>query len=90
MPLEPPLLPVAPFSLPIEGRLLAHRRLLVEILRTLPDDRRQHMLEWIHDRTLYQQVQQVPGALPGDGIDLELARADEFQVLNRMVQPRVA
>lgn len=90
MSLQTPLLPVAPFGLPIEGRLLAHRRLLVEILRILPSDRHQHIVDWIDDRTLYQHVAQDPGTLPGDGVDLELARADEFQVLKRLMQPRVA
>jgi hypothetical protein len=90
MSIQTPLLPVAPFGLPLEGRLLAHRRLLVEILRILPNDRHQHIVDWIDDRTLYQHVAQEPGALPGEGIDLELARADEFQILKGLVCPRVA
>ncbi len=90
MSVETPLLPVAPFVLPLEGRLLAHRRLLVEILRILPDDRHKHLVDWIDDRTRYQHVGQAPGSLPGDGVDLELARADEFQVLKRLVPLRVA
>ena len=90
MSVETPLLPVAPFVLPLEGRLLAHRRLLVEILRILPDGRHKHLVDWIDDRTRYQQVGQDPGSEPGDEVDLELARADEFQVLKRLVPPRVA
>ena len=90
MSLQIPLLPVAPFGLPLEGRLLAHRRLLVEVLRILPADRHKHRVDWIDDRTRYQHVGQDPGSIPGDGVDLELARADEFQILKRQVQPRVA
>jgi hypothetical protein len=74
-----------PFSLPLEGRLLAHRRLLVELLRNLPQGRRQEMLDWIDERALYRDGQEDPGAVPGEGIEIELARADEFQVLKRLV-----
>ena len=81
-----PLQPVPPFALPLEGRLLAHRRLLVELLRQLPDDRRKELLDWLDDRSIYQDGQEDPGAVPGEGIELELARADEFQVLKRLVQ----
>lgn len=80
------LSPVPPFSLPLEGRLLAHRRLLVELLRNLPQDRHDRMLDWIDERAIYRDGQEDPGAVPGDGIELELARADEFQVLKRLVQ----
>jgi hypothetical protein len=77
-----PLVP--PFSLPLEGRLLAHRRLLVELLRLLSADRRAELMDWIDERALYQDGQEDPGAVPGDGIEIELARADEFQVLRRL------
>lgn len=77
-----------PFSLPLEGRILAHRRLLVELLRHLPEQRRAEMLDWLDERAIYQDGQEDPGAVPGDGIELELARADEFQVLRRLVRMR--
>lgn len=78
--------PVPPFSLPLEGRLLAHRRILVELLRHLPEERRAEMLEWMDERAIYQDGQEDPGAVPGEGIELELARADEFQVLKRLMR----
>lgn len=78
--------PVPPFSLPLEGRLLAHRRVLVELLRNLPEARRSEMLDWLDERAIYQDGQEDPGAVPGEGIELELARADEFQVLRRQVR----
>lgn len=76
--------PVPPFDLPLEGRLLAHRRLLVELLRALPDDRRDDLMDWLDERSIYRDGQEDPGAVPGEGIELELARADEFQVLKRL------
>ena len=82
--------PVLPFSLPLEGRLLAHRRLLVELLRNLSPARREEMMAWIDDRALYREPSsdREPGGAfaPGDDVEVELARADEFQVLRRMVQ----
>jgi hypothetical protein len=72
-----------PQSLSLEGRLLAHRQLLVELMRHLPDQRRQELLDWIDERTLLHDGQEDPGAVPGEGIGLELARADEFQMLKR-------
>lgn len=81
-----PIKPVPPFSLPLEGRILAHRRLLVELMRSLPDDRRAQLMDWLDDRAIYRDGQEDPGAVPGEGIELELARADEFQMLKRMLE----
>jgi hypothetical protein len=78
--------PVPPFSLPLEGRILAHRRLLVELLRALPEDRRAEMMAFLDDRALFRDGQEDPGAVPGEGVEVELARADEFQVLKRLLR----
>jgi hypothetical protein len=56
----------------------------VELLRLLSADRRAELMDWIDERALYQDGQEDPGAVPGDGIEIELARADEFQVLRRL------
>lgn len=77
--------PVPPFSLPVEGRLLAHRRLLVELLRALPDNRKVEMMEWMDERALYRHRLDAPVIDNGE-IELELARADEFQILKRMTK----
>jgi hypothetical protein len=76
--------PVQPLNLALEGRLLAHRRLLVELVRSLPDARRAELMDWLEDRALYRDGQEDPGAVPGEGIALELARADEFRLLKRL------
>jgi hypothetical protein len=73
---EKPIRSVTPFDLPLEGRLLAHRRLLVELLRSLPLPRQAALMDWLDDRAIYQDGQ--------EGIELELARADEFQLLKRL------
>lgn len=81
-----PRRPVPPFALPLEGRLLAHRRILVELLRDLPQERQAEMLDWLDEGAIYRVGQEDPDAAPGDGIEMELARADEFQVLRRLVR----
>lgn len=60
--------------------------MLVELLRALPDDRRAGMLDWLDENRIYRDGQEDPGAVFGEGIELELARADECQVLMRMVE----
>lgn len=86
MSLHKPLDPVPPLSLPLEGRLSAHRRLLVELLQHLPEPSRKAMQDWIDDRALYRIRDERAGDLPGEGIEFELARADEFQVLKRLLR----
>lgn len=84
MPRETPLIPAPPFHLSLEGRLLAHRRLLVELLKSLPAPRLAELVDWLDERAIYRDGQEDPGAVPGEGIALELAQADEFQVLKRL------
>lgn len=86
--------PAPPFSLPLEGRLLAHRRILVELVRDLPPARRAEMLDWLDEGAIYRVLDVDSGAASGEGpeegpeeeIEQELARADEFQVLRRLVR----
>ena len=81
---QKPRYATTPLNLPLEGRLLAHRRLLVELLRALPKARQAEMMDWLDERALYVDGQEDPGAVPGEGIEFELSRADQFQVLKRL------
>lgn len=76
------------FALSLEGRILAHRSLLVELLRHLPEDRFLHLMDWMEERTQLLDGQEDPGAVPGPGVGLELARADEFRTLKRLVEAK--
>ncbi|WP_164517205.1 hypothetical protein [Tabrizicola piscis] len=40
-----------PISLSLEGRVLAHRSLLIELLQRLPGDRFDELIEWMEERT---------------------------------------
>jgi hypothetical protein len=76
------------FSLSLEGRLLAHRSLLVELMQRLPTDRIDELMEWMEDRTLLHDGQEDPAAVPSAGVELELARADEFRMLSRLAKAK--
>lgn len=73
-----------PVALSLEGRLLAHRRLLVELLRLLPKESRAGVMDWLEERSVYRDGQEDPGAVPGEAVALELARADEFRLLRQL------
>ncbi len=73
-------------ALSLEGRLLAHRRLLAELLRHLPEARRAGLADWLDQQALYQDGQEDPGAVPGEAVALELARADEFRALGALLK----
>jgi hypothetical protein len=73
-------------ALSLEGRLLAHRLLLSELMRLLPDGGRDDLLVWLEDRSDYRDGQEDPGAVPDAGLQLELARADEFRLLKRLLE----
>ncbi len=77
-----------PVSLSLEGRLLAHRSLLIELLQRLPGDRFDELIEWMEERTLLQDGQEDPAAVPSVGVELELARADDFRMLARLAQAK--
>jgi hypothetical protein len=75
-------------ALSLEGRILAHRSLLVELLRHLPEDRVLPLLDWMEERTHLLDGQEDPGAVPSPAAGLELARADEFRMLKRLVETK--
>ena len=66
----------------LEGRLLAHRRLLqlvVGALAGIPGGDR--ILTLIRDRSTLQDGQEDPGAVEDGALGIELAVAEEFRVL---------
>ncbi|WP_378948695.1 hypothetical protein [Paracoccus sp. R86501] len=62
----------------IEGRMLAHRRILSRLIASLPEQDRTQLLDWISNREVMRDGQEDPGAVPAEGSALELAMADEF------------
>jgi len=73
----------------LEGRLLAHRRILALLLGQLPKDQKQALLLWLSDRSILQDGQEDPGAVPAAEHAIGFALADEFRCLQRLIEDGV-
>lgn len=65
----------------LEGRLLAHRRTLAQILAALPHAEWQVLSDWLSERALLRDGQEDPGAVPAEGLALEMSIAEEYREL---------
>ncbi|WP_374645038.1 hypothetical protein [Tabrizicola sp.] len=72
-------------SVALEGRMLAHRRLLVLLLQSLPAPRQAELAEWLADRSIPRDGQEDPGAVPSEAGAIDLALTDEFRLLAEML-----
>lgn len=68
----------------LEGRLLAHRRLLARLMALLPQDQRRGLLDWMDGREVMFDGQEDPGAVPAEGLALSLGMSDEFRIIAEM------
>ncbi|VDC25109.1 hypothetical protein [Pseudogemmobacter humi] len=62
----------------LEGRLIAHRKLLARLLSASPEAVRAEIGTWLTGREMLSDGQEDPGAVPADGLALELALSDEL------------
>ena len=70
----------------LEGRLLAHRRVLAQMLATLPQAEWHRLSDWLSERDLLRDGQEDPGAVPTEGLGLELSMAGEYRELAVLVR----
>lgn len=63
----------------LEARLLAHRRVLAQLVASLPQADRRALTDWIDTRTVMHDGQEDPGAVPVEDAAEELALADEYR-----------
>jgi hypothetical protein len=64
----------------MEGRLLAHRRILQLVLQELADTSAGERIErLLQERSTLQDGQEDPGAVETAGLSIELAAAEEFR-----------
>ena len=63
----------------LEGRLLAHRKLLARLLAGSPGPLRAAIGDWLDGQEILNDGQEDPGAVPGEGLALELALSDELR-----------
>jgi hypothetical protein len=75
----------------LEGRLLAHRRMLQLIVSALAHTPAGERLdELLRERTTMQDGQEDPGAVATDGMGVELALAEEFRRTVEGIPPSIA
>lgn len=73
----------------IEGRIIAHRRLLIQILVGLDGPAREKLLNWVAEREVLHDGQEDPGAVPAESAVLPLSIADEFREISLASQTRI-
>ena len=69
----------------LEGRIIAHRRLLARIVDGLDADQRKELMRWIDDREVLRDGQEDPGAVPTGAETLPLSMAEEYQQIAALV-----
>ncbi|UXU76550.1 MULTISPECIES: hypothetical protein [unclassified Paracoccus (in: a-proteobacteria)] len=72
----------------LEGRVIAHRRILQQLVTLGGADLRQKMLLWLDERAVMQDAEEDPGVLPIEAAALELALADEMRLLHAALAER--
>jgi len=65
----------------LEGRLLAQRRVLARLLAASAEPEWRQVGEWLAERDVLHDGQEDPGAVPAEGMALELAMSAEFRAL---------
>ncbi|MFC7704636.1 hypothetical protein ACFQXB_10570 [Plastorhodobacter daqingensis] len=65
----------------LEGRLVAHRKMLALLGRHLPAEAQADLRLFLEDRQLMRDHQEDPGAVPTPEMALLAAEADEFRLL---------
>lgn len=70
----------------LEGRLIAHRKLMARLLALLSDTDRKQIDDWLDKTSVPHDGQEDPGIMPSDADALELALADEL----RLIRDRLA
>ncbi|MDH2326916.1 hypothetical protein QCN27_08550 [Cereibacter sp. SYSU M97828] len=68
----------------LEGMIAAHRKLLAQIVLALPQS--DTLTTALEDRGVMRDGQEDPGAVPTEGLALELAIAEEMNRIRNIVE----
>lgn len=68
----------------LEGMIAAHRKLLAQIVLALPQT--EALTVALEDRGVMRDGQEDPGAVPAEGLALELAIAEEMNRIRNIVE----
>ena len=72
----------------LEGRLIAHRRILTQVLALSPDAVRAVLLDWLAEREVMSDGQEDPGVMADEAVALELALSDEMRLMREALVTR--
>lgn len=62
----------------LEGRLLAQRKVIARLVAAVEGPAGDELREYIRDRSHMSAAEEDPGAVPGEGLSIEGALADEM------------
>jgi hypothetical protein len=65
----------------LEGRLLAHRKILARLIAAVPVEASGDLTAWLEERSVLHDGQEDPGSMPTEGLQLELSLADEIATI---------
>lgn len=71
-------------SAAFEGRIIAHRKVLARLIRAVRSGSVTDLDSWLENRATFHDSQEDPGSVPSEGLQLELALADEIALLLRL------
>ena len=70
----------------LEGRLLAQRKVLAHLVAALEGPAGDALREYVQDRSHMSAAEEDPGAVPGEGLSIEGALADEMHHISEMAE----
>ncbi|WP_341211264.1 hypothetical protein [uncultured Limimaricola sp.] len=70
----------------LEGRLLAQRKVLAHLVSALDGPAGDALREYIRDRSHMSGDEEDPGAVPGEGLSIEGALADEMHHISEAAE----
>ncbi|SDE35620.1 hypothetical protein [Limimaricola pyoseonensis] len=72
----------------LEGRLLAQRKVLARLVAALDGPAGEQLRDYIRDRSHMVGDEEDPGAVPGEGLSIEGALADEMHHILEAAEAR--
>ena len=70
----------------LEGRLLAQRKVLARLVATFEGPAGDDLREYVRDRSHMSGHEEDPGAVPGEGLSIEGALADEMHHISEAAE----